>query len=378
MNIRDFMHVILSGVRPDSEERGIGTNGVEESLVISRDPSTPQFDQHRGRCWSNCSAQDDSLTKFIRGIQFYGLLFVFALLFASCSSPSDPPATTSTGEKLTGTVVAFGSASPTSLSPSGIQISIQGTQYNAVADTGGHFEIDNIPAGVYNIIFWKPGYDSMIYPVHHIIGAGTDIINDAYLVQESTDSITMTGASYVFTVSVAKHVLVFDTTFIITPSIDTPEVYDTVKYWSGHDSTVITYDTVDDANGLIVSGKLTGNLAPGNIFVYTSLDSTLFPTSPSPQSFGMTEDSWLATKLNDTAYHLAFQSPQLNGGAFKDTLARDVATLMPYSLPAGQAVYVYAVGHSNMTGLPPTGGEYQHFSTTPFGPAAVRFKYIVP
>ena len=296
---------------------------------------------------------------------------VFAMMFASCSSPSDPPATSSSGEKLTGTVVAFGSGAPTSLSPSGIQISIQGTAYQAIADTGGHFEIDNIPAGVYNIVFWKPGYDSMIYPVHHIIGAGTDIINDAYLVQESTDTITMTGVSYVFNVSVTKHVTVIDT--VIRDSLGT---LDTNVY--RRDSIVIVYDTAGNSNGMILSGKVTGNLAPGNIYVYTSLDSELFPTSASPQNFSMTEDSWLSAQLNNSLYHFAFQSPQLIGGAFKDTLERDVATLMPYSLPSGQAVYVYVVGHSSVAGLPAQGGEYQHFNTTPFGPVAVRFKYVVP
>jgi hypothetical protein len=63
---------------------------------------------------------------------------------------------------------------------------------------------------------------------------------------------------------------------------------------------------------------------------------------------------------------------------FMDTLARDAANLVYYSLPAGQVVYIYVVGHSNMTGLPSNGGEYQHFSTTPYGPKAVRFTYVVP
>ncbi len=291
---------------------------------------------------------------------------------AGCSSPSDPPATTSTGEKLTGTVAAFASASPTSLSPSGIQISIQGTSYQATADTGGHFEIDNIPAGVYNIIFWKPGYDSMIYPVHHIIGVGTDIINDAYIVQESSDTITMTGVSYVFNVSETKFITVIDTTIF-----DNAGKLDTQV--NQRDSEVVIYDTAGSSNGMILSGKVTGNLAPGNIYVYTSLDSGLFPSSPSAQSpDSSTEDAWLATKLNNTTYHSGFQSPQMIGGNFKDTLTMDVATLLPYSLPSGQAVYVYAVGHSNMNGLPVIGGQYQHFLTTPYGPSAVRIKYVVP
>ena len=302
-----------------------------------------------------------------------GLLFVLvALLFASCSSPSDPPAATSTGEELTGTVAAYGSASPTSLSPTSIHISIQSTSYQAVADTAGHFEIDNIPAGVYNIIFWKPGYDSMIYPVHHIIGVGTDIINDAYLVQESTDTIAMTGVSYVFNVSETKIITVIDTTII-----DNAGKLDTNV--STRDSEVVIYDTAGSSNGMILSGKVTGNRAPGNIYVYTSLDSELFPSSPSAQSpDSSTEDAWLSTKLSSTAYHAGFQSPQLINGNFKDTLTMDVATLLPYSLPSGEAVYVYAVGHSNMMGVPVEGGEYQHFSTTPFGPVAVRFKYVVP
>ncbi len=307
-----------------------------------------------------------------KGVRLYGLLFaIFAMVFSSCSSPSDPPAATSNGEKLEGTVAAYASGAPTGLSPTGIQISIQGTPYQATADTGGHFEIDNIPAGVYNIIFWKPGFDSMIYPVHHIIGVGTDIINDAYLVQESTDTITMTGVSYVFNVSQTKIITVIDST--IKDSLGKLDTTVTT-----HDSEVVIYDTAGSSNGMILSGKVTGTLAPGNIYVYTSLDSGLFPASPSAQSPDSTEDAWLATELTNDAYHSGFQSPKMIGGNFKDTLTMDVATLMPYSLPAGQAVYVYAVGHSNMTGLPVIGGQYQHFLTTPFGPNAVRIKYVVP
>jgi hypothetical protein len=109
------------------------------------------------------------------------------------------------------------------------------------------------------------------------------------------------------------------------------------------------------------------------------LDSELFPAAQSPQSPTSTEDAWLATKLTDTAYHFAFQSPRIYAnGVFTDTLARDVENLIPYSLPGGTAVYIYAVGHSSTTGLPSTDGQYQHFSTTPFGPKAVRFKFVVP
>ncbi len=308
----------------------------------------------------------------MKGVRYGGLLFVFfAVFIASCTNSVDPPAPTTTGEKLTGTVAAFGATSPTALSPVGIQVTIQGTTYQATADTGGHFEIDNIPAGVYNIIFSKPGFDSMVYPVHHLIGVGIDIINDAYLIQESNDSLALVGISSVFTVSVSKIIHVIDTIFK-----DSAGVIDTIVL--AKDSLSITYDTVTNANALIVSGTLLGSLAPGNIYVYSSLDSTLFPSSVSPQSPVSTEDAWLALHLTDPAYHFAFQSPRIANGVFTDTLSRDAANLSPYSLPGGQVVYIYAVGHSNLTGLPQTGGEYQHFSTTPFGPKAVRFKFVVP
>jgi hypothetical protein len=367
MTIRKFMYVILSGANLPASPPMLGDL---RSRRISED-LTRSFDSVHSSFVGMNSAQDDSLTTFVRGVQ-RGLLFVLiAMVIASCSSPSDPPAATSTGETLTGTVSAYASGVPTSLSPNGINISIQGTAYQAVADTGGHFTINNIPAGVYNIIFWKPGYDSMIYPVHHIIGVGTDIINDAYIVQESSDTITMTGVSYVFNVSETKFITVIDTTIF-----DNAGKLDTQV--NQRDSEVVIYDTAGSSNGMILSGKVTGTLAPGNIYVYTSLDSNLFPTMPSPQSPDSTEDAWLATELTNPAYHAAFQSPRMIGGNFKDTLTMDVATLMPYSLPSGQAVYVYAVGHSNMNGLPVIGGQYQHFLTTPYGPKAVRFKYVVP
>jgi hypothetical protein len=307
-----------------------------------------------------------------RGARFARLLFLIVMMIIeSCSSPSDPVPATTAGETLTGSVAAYGANSPTQRSPEGIEVSIQGTSFHASVDTGGHFTIANIPAGVYNIIFSKQGFDSMIYPAHHLIGVGTDIINDAYLIQESTDSISMTGVSYVFTVSVSKIIHVIDTIFR-----DSSGVIDTIVL--AHDSLSITYDTVQNANALILKGSLIGNLPPSDVFVYSSLDSNLFPWAPSPQSPANTEDGWLAMHASDPAYHPAFQSPHITDGSFTDTLARDAATLASYSLPAGRVVYIYIVGHSNTTGLPATSGEYQHFSTTPYGPKAVRIRLVVP
>lgn len=306
------------------------------------------------------------------GVCFSGLLFVIFLSFlAGCSNTTDPPAPPTTGETLKGTVTAYTSSSPTLMSASGVEVSIVGTALRAVTDTGGHFEIDNIPAGIYTIVFSKAGFDSMVYPTHHILGVGTDIIDDAYLVQESNDSVAITGTSAVFTVSVSKHVLVYDTTIT-----DSNGRYDTT--WFAHDSTVITYDTVENANAIILRGSLSGSQLPGDLLVYSSLDGNLFPNGQSPQNSSMTENDWLESQLNNSAYHFACQSPKIIGNAFSDTLGMDAKTFVNYSLPGGTPIYIYVVGHSSMVGLPAIGGEYQHFSTTSYGPKAVKFTYIVP
>jgi hypothetical protein len=101
---------------------------------------------------------------------------------------------------LSGTVKAYAVTSPKDVNPFGIHIELQATKFQTTADSLGNFRIDNIPAGVYNIICWKPGFDSMIYPVHHLIGVGNDIINDAYLVAESSDSIILKLISPVYSV----------------------------------------------------------------------------------------------------------------------------------------------------------------------------------
>lgn len=300
---------------------------------------------------------------------FFFMLFIAAC--ASCSNTTDPPAPTSSGETLKGTVTAYASASPSQIPATGISVSIVGTAFQSITDTGGHFEIDNIPAGIYTIVFSKPGFDSMVYPTHHILGVGTDFIDDAYLVQESNDSVAIIGTSAVFTVSVSKKVLVYDTTIT-----DNNGTLDTT--WFAHDSTVITYDTVENASEIIFSGTVYGNEAPGDLLVYSSLDENLFADVQSPQNASMTENDWLESELSNSAYHLACQSPKISGNAFSDTLALDAKTFTNYSLPGGTPVYIYVVGHSNMTGLPATTGEYQHFNTTAYGPKALRYTYVVP
>ncbi len=300
------------------------------------------------------------------------LFLIFSLqFFSSCKSPSDPTYNSGSGI-LQGTVKAFAISSPIPVSPSGIHVELQATQYSSTCDSLGNFHIANIPAGVYNIIFWKPGFDSMIYPVHHLLGAGTDIINDAYLIAESTDSIIFKTVSPVFTVSVIKVLHIIDTTISILPG----GTRDTVV--RQFDTTIITYDTVSTPNKLITACELSGNSAPGNIYVYSSLDSFFYPNTICTESENLTVDEWLTEHKNDTSFHPAFQSPQIKNGVFLDTLTADIKGRKPFSFESGQVIYIYVCGHSSTNGLPSLDGEYKHFLTTPFGPQTVRNRFVVP
>ncbi len=124
------------------------------------------------------------------------LLLPLVLFGAGCKNSSNPTTTSGTGSStLAGNVVSYSADGLRILDSSGVSVIVEGTSFSATTDHNGNFSIDGIPAGVYNIIFTRPGFDSMIYPVHHLIGEGTDIFNDPYIIQNSNDSIVFDRVS---------------------------------------------------------------------------------------------------------------------------------------------------------------------------------------
>ena len=301
---------------------------------------------------------------------FIFLLLVFILL-SGCKSSSNPLTSSGSGS-LSGTVKAYAVTSAHTVNPFGIHVELQATKFQATTDSLGNFRIDNIPAGVYNIVFWKSGFDTMIYPVHHLIGAGDDIINDAYLVAESTDSIIFKTFSPVYSVSITKLVHIIDTLIKIKPDGGK----DTIV--RSFDTTIITYDTARTPIKLIMTCGFSGSQIPNNMYVYSSLDSGLYPNTACRETNNLTMDAWLGEHVNDSSFHTSFQAPRIIDGIFMDTVSADVIGRKPFSFESGQLIYVYLVGHSNTGGLPPLGGQYEHFLTTPYGPQVVRYRFVVP
>lgn len=78
---------------------------------------------------------------------------------------------------------------------SGMTVSLEGTSYSAITDSGGRFELADIPYGTYNVVFTKSNYGTYIYDtLHHISdGDGKPVVLGTFqLGQKSSTSTTAT------------------------------------------------------------------------------------------------------------------------------------------------------------------------------------------
>jgi hypothetical protein len=89
--------------------------------------------------------------------------------------------------------VALVSASGDTLSNyAGATVQIQGTQFQATSVANGDWEIDNVPAGIYNIIFTKQGFDTLVLPQFQFSGAGTTFLMSNAIQKIPMDSLAFT------------------------------------------------------------------------------------------------------------------------------------------------------------------------------------------
>jgi hypothetical protein len=59
---------------------------------------------------------------------------------------------------------------------SGATVQIQGTGFSATTASNGQWQINDVPAGIYNIIITKPGFDTDLIPEYQFSGAGTQFL----------------------------------------------------------------------------------------------------------------------------------------------------------------------------------------------------------
>jgi hypothetical protein len=91
-----------------------------------------------------------------------------------------------------GNVALISASGDTLSSYAGATVQIQGTQYQATSSANGDWEIDNVPAGIYNILFTKPGFDTLILPQFQFSGAGTTFLMSNAIQKIPMDSLVFT------------------------------------------------------------------------------------------------------------------------------------------------------------------------------------------
>jgi hypothetical protein len=123
------------------------------------------------------------------------ILLAVALL-GSCKS------STSTGESnaVTGTfkgnVALVDARGDTLPNYSGATVSIEGTSFQATSNDTGEWEIDNVPAGVYNLILTKPGFDTLVIPQYEFTGVGTSFVLSSGIQALPMDSLVFTVSCF--------------------------------------------------------------------------------------------------------------------------------------------------------------------------------------
>ncbi|MFI5201720.1 MAG: carboxypeptidase-like regulatory domain-containing protein, partial [Candidatus Kapaibacterium sp.] len=69
---------------------------------------------------------------------------------------------------------------------------IEGTVFQATSNAAGDWEIDNVPAGIYNISLTKPGFDTLIIPKYQFSGAGVSFVMSTAIQALPLDSLVFT------------------------------------------------------------------------------------------------------------------------------------------------------------------------------------------
>jgi hypothetical protein len=97
------------------------------------------------------------------------ILGLFTLCsITSCRVQTSPP-DSATADVMGLVVLDSGMFLPT---PSGVTVSLEGTNFSTITDDSGRFELKNVPGGTYNVRWSKPGYGDVRYIGAAIQGGG--------------------------------------------------------------------------------------------------------------------------------------------------------------------------------------------------------------
>jgi hypothetical protein len=122
------------------------------------------------------------------------ILFAIAII-GGCKSSTT--VVDNTGS-LRGNVALVNASGDTLSNYAGATVQIQGTSFQGTSNATGDWEIDNVPAGIYNVSMTKTGFDTLIIPQYQFSGAGTSFLLSNAIQAIPLDSLplTLTNSGY--------------------------------------------------------------------------------------------------------------------------------------------------------------------------------------
>jgi hypothetical protein len=122
--------------------------------------------------------------------KYLSCLILCIILFAGCSKNDCPVCSTKTGN-IMGRVELHDEDVNLIGNNSGVTVTLKGTNYSSQTDSSGNWLLKDVPAGIYDVIFSKPGYDTLFVFGYQFIGNGTDLCSPQG--QTSWDTYYCTG-----------------------------------------------------------------------------------------------------------------------------------------------------------------------------------------
>jgi hypothetical protein len=92
-----------------------------------------------------------------------------------------------------GKVAQYGADGNLASDQSGATISVEGTTFKGTTDASGNFQIDNVPAGIYNLLISKMGYDTDLVSQNQFSGSGTQFLQNEQIHKIAWDSILISN-----------------------------------------------------------------------------------------------------------------------------------------------------------------------------------------
>lgn len=273
------------------------------------------------------------------------VLFAFLYVLAGCKS-NPTTQVVYTGSAIPGTIGGNGVLLDTlydnftqnySLLPDAenVQVSLEGTNFNAVTDKNGAWKINNVPPGVYNIVYQKDGFATSKSISKEFAGNGIDQVEFFSLYRISKISLELILRSFedYIRISPPREIYYYDSLGKLQYGV----VRDSVFYKNGHATLTLKILDAPANIGRYVTSAIffskTDNISPsdGSTFLYSMITYTESNGyySTGDINFDVIRDDLLKAgfSLGDKIYCTAFAGKNTIRTKYKDPETyRDVYT----------------------------------------------------